>query len=173
MVVDLDNSLLHTDLFVESMLKLLKRQPQYLFLLPLWLLRGRANLKHEAARRVSLNIPAMPFRASVVDYLRQCRGEGRRLILATAADRRYAEQVAAHMNIFDEVLASDRTRNLKGRVKASLLVQRFGRGGFDYLGDSRSDLAVWRHARRALVVNPTPALERALGGADTIARTFT
>lgn len=172
LVVDLDNSLLRTDLFVESVLKLLKKQPQYLFLLPVWLLRGRASVKHEVARRVSLDIAAMPFRGSVVDYLGQCRDEGRRLILATAADRRYADQVAAHMDMFDEVLASDGTRNLKGRVKASLLVERFGRGGFDYLGDSRSDLAVWRHARSALVVNPSPALERALGGADGIARKF-
>lgn len=173
LVVDLDNSLLCTDLLIESVLRLLKKQPLYVFLLPVWLFQGRAFIKREVSRRVTLDITAMPFRQAVVERLHRCRAEGRRLVLATAADRVYAEQAAEHVGVFDQVFASDGTRNLKGAVKASVLVQQFGRGGFDYLGDSASDLAVWRAARCALVVNPTPSLERKLAGTGGIAERFT
>jgi 4-hydroxybenzoate polyprenyltransferase len=134
---------------------------------------GRANLKHQVASRVSLDVAAMPYRGPVASYLERSRADGRRLVLATAANRVYAEQVAAHMNIFDEVIASDRDRNLKGPVKADVLVERFGHGGFDYLGDSRSDLPVWRAARGALVVNASPSLERELAATGRVLERFT
>jgi len=53
------------------------------------------------------------------------------------------------------------------------LVERFGRGGFDYCGNERRDLAIWRCARGAIVVNAAPALERQLGaGPITVLHIF-
>lgn len=37
-------------------------------------------------------------------------------------------------------------------------MELYGERGFDYAGNATVDLAVWRHARRALVVNAAPAL---------------
>jgi 4-hydroxybenzoate polyprenyltransferase len=68
--------------------------------------------------------------------------------LVTAADRTIAEEVAKFVGLFDEVLATDGGTNLKGRRKKDLLVERFGHGGFDYIGNSISDLSVFRAARR-------------------------
>ncbi len=42
--------------------------------------------------------------------------------------------------------------NLKGAAKAAALVERFGEGGFDYVGDTRADLPVWAKAQDAWVV---------------------
>ena len=54
--VDLDGTLVRTDTLVESVLALLRRRPLMLFVLPFWLLRGKALLKEEIARRVELSV---------------------------------------------------------------------------------------------------------------------
>ena len=40
--VDLDGTLIKTDLVWESLLRLLKQNPLFIFAAPVWLLRGRA-----------------------------------------------------------------------------------------------------------------------------------
>ena len=72
---------------------------------------------------------------------------GRKLVLATAADQRVAQAVADFLDLFDEVIASDGERNLKGEAKAAALVARFGMRGFSYVGNDSCDLAVWRAAQ--------------------------
>ena len=45
--VDLDGTLIRTDLLWESLLALLKQRPLSIFQLPFWLLKGRAYFKHQ------------------------------------------------------------------------------------------------------------------------------
>ena len=51
-------------------------------------------------------------------------------------------------------MASDAVVNLKGAQKAQALVDRFGLRGFDYAGNAKDDLPVWRQARNALSSMP-------------------
>ena len=76
------------------------------------------------------------------------------IILATASDRIVAEQVAAHVGMFSDVMASDNDYNLRDRKKAEALVARFGDGGYGYAGNSHHDVAVWERASQVVVVNP-------------------
>lgn len=155
--VDLDGTLLRTDTLFEMLAGAL-RDWRILLMLPIWLLRGRAVLKQELARRVSLDPAALPYETRLLEYLRGERARGRRLVLATATDRVVAEAVARHVGLFDEVLASDGTTNLKGPRKAAALVSRFGQSGFVYAGNDRPDLRVWGQAGGAVVVNARPGL---------------
>ena len=59
--VDLDGTLMRSDLLLESFLELLKSNLFYLFLVPLWLLRGKAALKHEIASRVTVRVDLLPW----------------------------------------------------------------------------------------------------------------
>ena len=70
------------------------------------------------------------------------------------------DAVAAHLKLFDEVIGSDGATHLRGATKAALLVKKFGRGGFDYAGDSAMDIPVWEAARHVIAVNPEPAAKR-------------
>jgi 4-hydroxybenzoate polyprenyltransferase len=90
------------------------------------------------------------------------------LVLCTAAHHSYANAVAQHTGIFGEVLASDESRNLKGVEKATALVGRYGRGGFDYAGNDKSDLHVFAEAREAWVVDPSRALGKRLGAIPNV-----
>ena len=114
LVVDLDGTLIKTDLLLESVLALLKRGPHYLFMLPVWLLKGRAYLKQQVARRVSLDIRGLPYREGLLDYLKMQHAEGRTIALATACDMQIARQVADHVKLFDLIFSSDGVTNLCG-----------------------------------------------------------
>lgn len=170
--VDLDGSLIHSDLLLESFLLLIKRNPLYLFLVPLWLLRGKAMLKAEIAKRVKLNGAALPYTQAFVAWLKQQKQQGRAIWLCTASDVTLAQAVADHLQCFDGVLASDGHTNLSGANKAQALIQRFGDKGFDYCGNHRVDLAVWQHARQAIVVNGSAQLVQQAGRVSQVSQTF-
>jgi len=157
--VDLDGTLLRSDLLLESTLALLAQRPWMLFVLPWWLLRGKAHLKRQIASRVTVDPATLPYDDRVLALLRS--SPGRRRVLCTASDESLVRPLAEHLGCFDEVLASDGQRNLAGANKARALVERFGERGFDYAGNGPVDLAVWAHARRALVVNSGDTLARA------------
>jgi 4-hydroxybenzoate polyprenyltransferase len=135
---------------------------------PFWLFRGKAHLKAEVARRAHLDVAALPYNERLLGYLRGQHAAGRPLVLATASPEKLAREVADHLGLFDDVIATNGTANLKGTRKAQTLVARFDERGFDYAGNSHSDLAVWRHSRRAIVVDPEPGVSQAAGAAADV-----
>jgi len=160
LVVDLDGTLVKTDLLLESLVSMLRQAPLSLFALPCWLLKGRAHLKREIARRARLDVALLPYHCVLLEQLRVEHGKGRSIVLATASDERLAQQVADHLKLFDSVLASDGSTNLSGERKRERLVSQFGERGFDYAANSSRDIAVWSSARTATVVNSNPQLLR-------------
>ena len=133
-------------------------------------MRGKAYFKNEVAARVRFDAAAMPYRAELVDWLRGEAARGRRLVLASGANVRIVEAVAAHLGIFSDTLASDEVQNLTGEAKTAALAARFGR--FDYIGDATVDLPVWRTAEKAYLCASSAIRARAFGQQVTFARTF-
>lgn len=158
LIVDLDGTLIKTDMLHECAFRLAREHPLAALQLPLWLAQGKAAMKARMAPLARFDPAALPYTEPFVAWLREQKAQGRRLILCTASDRAWAEPIAVHLGLFDEVIASDGQTNLAGAQKAQRLVERFGERGFDYAGNATPDLAVWRHARRAVLVNAPPAL---------------
>ncbi len=156
--VDLDGTLIKTDLFAESMVRLLKRNPLYIFLIPFWWMKGRAFLKFQLGMRVQLDVAALPYCEPLIEFLREEHRRGRPLFLATASDRKLAQPVADHVGLFDDVLASNGEHNLRGTRKLQAMEQRFGPAAFDYAGNSSVDYPVWEGSRQAIVVNARKAV---------------
>jgi len=167
LVVDLDGTLIRTDLLWESVLPAVRANPLVLFLLPLWLLRGRAYLKDQLVRRVHLDVVTLPYRDDVLQQIALARGNGRRVILATASHRKLAEQVATHLECFDSVLATGAGINLKGAIKAREIEAHLGGQNFDYIGDSTSDIPVWQRCRQPIVVASSKTLVAAASRGET------
>lgn len=160
LVVDLDGTLIRTDLLLESGLVFLRDHPFRLLASLRWLRQGKSTLKHELAHETEIDVSVLPYESAVLDFIRGERDQGRRIVLATASHRRLADQVAAHLGLFDEVIATEAGRNLSAHVKRDVLIERYGNRGFDYAGNSRDDLPVWQAARQAHVVNAPSAVER-------------
>lgn len=150
--VDLDGTLVNTDLLVEGFLSIAGSR-QILPCLSQLVRSGRAAFKEAVATRAALAPELLPYNLDVVEKLEALRRSGRRIVLVTAADGNVARTIADHLGIFDEVIASDGTTNLKGRAKASVLEERFGTRGFDYVGNDRCDLPAWEAADRIGLVN--------------------
>jgi len=158
--VDLDGTLVATDVTVEGLLEFLKSAPWKLFSLISALISGRPALKRYIAKHVTIDASALPYRNQVLGEMRQARAEGRQVLLVTASDQSIADAVGAHVDLIDEAVGTHSDTNLKGRNKADYLVSRFGVGGFQYLGDSSADLPVWAASGEALMVTPSASTQR-------------
>ncbi|MGD0960278.1 MAG: UbiA family prenyltransferase [Methylomonas sp.] len=170
--VDLDGTLILTDLLLETTLILLKHNPLYVFLLPVWLLKGKAVLKAEIAKRVVFNPAPLPYNRPFIDWLHKQRDAGRELWLTTASNHRLAESVAAHLQIFSGVFASSDEINLSGSAKARQLAEKFGEDGFDYCGNEAVDLKIWQISKGAIPVNCSQTLIDKAGGIAEICAVF-
>ncbi len=163
--VDLDGTLVRTDLLVESLVAAVRNDATILWKLPAWVLGGRAAFKNRLASLGDVDVEALPVREDVVEFLRQQKAAGRTVILATAADRRCADAVAKRVELFDDVLASDGVRNLKREAKLAAIqdyCRQRGVESFAYVGDSSADLPIWAAAAERYAVGPSRAVEAAL-----------
>lgn len=146
LVVDLDGTLCRTDTLWECFLNAWRLHWWLPLAAVVWIVQGRQRFKRKLADIALPVVALLPWNAAVLAALRSARGDGRRCVLATAANEKIARACADQLGLFDEVLASDDSTNLKAATKADALVTRFGEQGFDYIGDSRADLSVWKRA---------------------------
>lgn len=160
LVIDLDGTLLRSDMLFESFWSAFGRDWRSPFLSVAALSGGRAALKRHLARASAVDAATLPYDPEVIAFVQAWRKSGGRTALVTASDRDFAEAIAAHLNIFDEVHGSDGSLNLKGEHKGEFLEDRFGAKGFAYMGDAKADLPVWKRAAKAITVNASAALRR-------------
>jgi 4-hydroxybenzoate polyprenyltransferase/phosphoserine phosphatase len=160
LVVDVDGTLLRTDLLHEAALQFVARTPLESWRLAAWTLGGKTRLKTALADRGDPGIEHVPLREEVVALIRQAQQEGRPVYLASASDRRYVELVAERIGGIAGVFATDAQTNLSGTAKAELLCREFGERGYDYIGNHNVDMPIWRNCREALVVADRPGFGR-------------
>lgn len=171
LVVDLDGSLVRTDTLLECVLALVSR-PLLLLRALLSLRHGPARLKQELAAAAGLDPARLPYNAPLLTYLREQQAQGRVVVLATGADRRTAQAVAQYLDLFDHVLASDGATNLSGENKLAAIREHLGGAAFAYVGNSHTDLSVWRAAASGICVNARPRVARAAARLTRIERSF-
>jgi phosphoserine phosphatase len=160
--VDLDGTLIKTDVTLLS-IKLLACQNVFALLkiLPS-LLKGRAVFKYKLAERVIPEVTTLPYMPQVIAIIHRARAEGRPVVLATACDQKIAQAVARHLGFFDEVVASNGICNRRAEAKAQILCEKFGDKNFQYVGNSRDDLKVWKHAQLGYAIStPQSVLRKA------------
>ena len=163
LVVDLDGTLIRSDMIFETFWGAFGRDWRTPFLSVMALRRGRAALKQHLAGAATPDFTTLPYDPAVIDYITAWRAKGGRTALVTASNEQIAKKIAEQVGLFDDVYGSDGTRNLKGKTKAALLLENYPEAGFVYIGDSETDLPVWKKAKRAVVVNASAALRRKAG----------
>ncbi len=171
LVVDLDGTLIHSDLLHESLFAFVLKNPTSIFLPFKWLAKGKPNLKKHLAQVTEIDVANLPYDQRVIKLIKSERQKGRKIILATSSHIVYAKQIAEHLKLFDYVFATESDINLSAQNKCDKLVKEFGEGGFDYAGNSCDDLAVWKKSRAAIVVNASKCLVKkaqALGNVEQI-----
>ena len=151
--VDLDGTVIKTDLMFESVILLLKKNILYVFAIIFWLIRGRAHLKFELARKTDLSASDLPLNVEFYKYLEGQRKNGREIVLISASNQKAAEVVGEHLGLFDATYGSDKSINLKAERKLQKINELSGGRDFAYAGNSADDLIIWRSAAQVIIVN--------------------
>ena len=157
--IDLDGTLIHCDVTQKSIELFLKKNPLGIFQLFLWLLKGRALLKKNLTKVVSLDINLLPFNKDVLSLIQNAKEQGHPIVLATACDEVIAHQVADFLGVFDDIIASDGVTNQRAHQKAYTLSEKYGLKNFIYAGNSKDDLKVWLCAQKGFAVNISKSVE--------------
>ncbi len=122
LIVDLDGTIIKSDLLFEGLILLLRKHPFYLFHLFIWLLKGKLRLKEEIFKRVRIDPTLLPYNTHFLDFLKSEKENGRKLVLATASPIKNAREIAEYLGLFSEVFGTQDQSNLKGSTKRDLLV---------------------------------------------------
>jgi phosphoserine phosphatase len=161
--VDLDGTLVATDLLHECVRCVLRTRPHRFALTALEVWRGRAHVKRRLTELATIAYPSLPYRPEVVELLRSRRPDYEEIVLATAADHAHAVAIARHTGLFVErVIASDGSTNTKGATKLAAMRAHAAGRPFDYMGDSWADVPIFAAVNAGYLVNPSARLERAV-----------
>jgi 4-hydroxybenzoate polyprenyltransferase/phosphoserine phosphatase len=162
LVVDVDGTLIRSDLLIESAFAYLGSDASRALKLPSLFLAGKAHLKAYIAAAAPVDTAHLPYNEQVLDLVREARDSGRPVFLASASNERYVRRIADHLGLFDGWFASTDTENLKTELKAQRLKAAFGEKGFDYAGNDADDIPVWAVAKHRIAISPSPAVKAAL-----------
>jgi len=171
-VVDLDGTLTLTDTLHESLLSMVRTAPLMLFMFPLWLAKGLAFFKAKVAENSQLDVANLPYNEPLIDWLKNEKANGKKIVLCTAANEHIAQAVSEHLQLFDDVIASNANTNLKSVNKRKALEERFGDRGYDYAGNSSADIEVWAGSHQAVVVNASSTVQTKASKVATVSRVF-
>ncbi|WP_155322031.1 UbiA family prenyltransferase [Desulfosarcina ovata] len=161
--VDLDGTLIKSDLIYEGLFLAIRKSPLILLHLPFMLLRGKASLKEKLADLVTPDPKLLPYNKNVLDQLRSERASGRILVLATASHKKWAEVVSNYLLLFDGLIATENGCNLKGRKKLMAIRScKMNNGKFSYIGDSLADMPIWKEAEQIYAVGLSPKNKKIL-----------
>ncbi len=152
LVVDLDGTLIRSDLLIEAAFSELGQRPHSIVGMLMAMRQGKSALKEHLSLPDDFDPALLPYDEVVLGYIREARDAGRPVYLASASHERLVSAVADHLGLFEGWFATNKTSNCSGRVKAQILVDAFGDKQFDYIGNDKADLEVWPHAAKCLAI---------------------
>ena len=153
-ICDLDGTLVYQNTMLLQFRQAIQNSKLNIFSLSFSLCFGRVEFKRKLTELVpDLENDPVP-NPSVIRLLTEFRNENRRIYLVSASEHGFVYSLGMRLFQFDGIIGSTNV-NLKGISKARLLVEKFGTKNFDYIGDSFSDIAVWREAFSGIAVSPS------------------
>lgn len=171
LVVDLDGTLIKTDMLYESASLYLLNRPLHIIRFVISIIARLTNTKYTLAQFFDKDVGLLPYNNEVLGWL-SSEKQNRLIVLATATHEILAERIARHTGLFDSVIATNNDINMKGVHKSEILVRKYGSRGFDYIGNSYDDLYVWAQAEKSYYVGSSPDLIRKIKDVSTLDNVF-
>ena len=165
LIVDLDNSLIKNDLFVELLCTSIFKNPIIFFKTIFYLCKSKALAKIFLSENVSLDIKTIPYNQTVIQLINNYKEKKYKIILSTGASKVHAEKIVRHLKIFDDYISTDEKINNVGNTKLQLIKDRYD-SNFIYIGDSLNDLSVWKECGNAIIVGKNRIIEKKLRAND-------
>jgi 4-hydroxybenzoate polyprenyltransferase len=149
MLVPVEGVLLQTDLLAEALARFARLQPAQILAAPILALRGgRAAVLQRAARTVGMRDLGVVLCQPVAEHLEEAMRAGREVIFL-APEKESAVQILEERFPGCRVLTPADGFPCGGRALAAALLERFGAGGYDFIGGPEATHAALADARVA------------------------
>ena len=163
LILDVDGTLIRSDLTHELLLEGFKADPLRLPRYAALGLRSKSELKDVLVERVGerIGVDALPLEPLAVEMAKTAQANGRDVYLCSGSEQRLVQRLADELDFITGAFGTTPGRNLTSENKADFLRERFP-GGFDYVGNSTQDYAVWEAAHGAYAIRPPRGTQRRL-----------
>lgn len=152
-ICDLDGTLVRVNTMELQLRQAIRESKVSIFCLVLSITRGRIAFKKKLTELVPVLDKEPVPNSAVILLLQEFRNENREIYLVSASEHNFVCALGMKLFQFDGIIGTSEV-NLKGINKAKTLVQKFGTKNFEYIGDSFSDVHVWREAYSGFAVSP-------------------
>lgn len=151
--VDLDGTFIKTDMLYESFFYSFFRNPFILVLSVFWLITGgKVKLKEKLANSFFFTARNIPVNDSVRTLIARKRALGYKVFLVSATYKTIVSNFFnSYQELFDGYFGTDDV-NLSSQRKVKFLNETFGKGNYEYVGNSKDDIAVWNNCSYAYCV---------------------
>ncbi len=158
--VDLDGTLIKEDLSNLALINCLKKYPfKLLFYLFVFLIKGKPYLKKKISNNFDVPFDRLTFNKSAMGYIREVKNRHRVVYLISGSHQILVDQVDKHLKIFFESFGSRKDFNMVGVNKVKFIREQLKIDTFEYLGNSKKDLPIWKHCKKIIYTNASVSLK--------------
>ena len=152
--VDLDGTLIKEDLSDLAFVNSLKTNPLMLiFYIIVFLFKGKSYLKEKISKNYIVPIEKLNFNNAALDYIKDVKKRHRVVYLISGSHQLLVDQIDKHLRIFFESFGTNIDFNMVGENKVKFINNKLKILEFDYLGNSKQDLPIWKYTKRIIFTN--------------------
>ena len=165
--VDLDGTLIKEDLSNLAFYNSLKKNPIKLIMhLIVFLFKGRSYLKEKISENYKVPIEKLNFNKASLKYIRDVKNHHRVVYLISGSHQLLVNQIDEHLSIFFESFGTKAKYNMVGNNKVKFINEELKILDFDYLGNSKQDLPIWRYTKNIIYTNVSSDLRRIIDNSE-------
>ena len=165
--VDLDGTLIKEDLSNLAFKHSLKNYPfKTLFYLLVFLLKGKPYLKYKISKNFEIPFEKLTFNKAAFNFIREVKNRHRVVYLISGSHQILVDQMGKYLNIFFESFGTKDNFNMVGINKVQFIKENLKIHDFDYLGNSRQDIPIWKYTKKAIYTNASHELIQIIKSQD-------
>ena len=159
--VDLDGTLIQEDLSHEAFFYFFKTKPILcLYHLLIFLFLGRPYLKERISRNYTVDLSKLKKNNSCIEYIKVAKNSNRDVYLISGSHQLLVDQISNQLNLFNDVFGTHKNFNMIGKNKIAYINQKLKIFDFDYIGNSKQDLPIWKYTKKVIFTNATPSIRK-------------
>ncbi len=159
--VDLDGTLIKEDLSSLAFIDCLKKYPfKLIFYLFNTIFKGKPYLKEKISKNFIVPIDRLTFNKSALEYIRDVKNRHRVVYLISGSHQILVDQIDKNLKLFFESFGTKSNFNMVGKNKVKFINENLKINSFDYFGNSKKDLPIWRHCKKIIYTNESASLKR-------------
>jgi phosphoserine phosphatase len=165
--VDLDGTLIKEDLSNLAFMDYLKKKPlNTLFHLIIFLFKGKPYLKEKISRDFRVPFESLTFNKAALNYVKDIKNRHRVVYLISGSHQILVDQIDNRLKIFFESFGTQGDFNMVGQKKVNFINEKLNIQDFDYFGNSRKDLPIWKYCKRIIYTNVSLSLRKIINSSD-------